>query len=223
MNGQIFNGHPDQQYGHLSYAHNGDDFMVLNLFELIEIREPSYLDLGAHHPTNGSNTKLLYDRGSRGVNVDANPNLIYAFDLERPEDKNVQVGVGPRAGMAEFFMYSDTSGRNTFSREEVKQLEGTMIVRKNFDIPVKTITQIVEEHCDGLYPQFLSCDIEGLDFEVLKSADFSVSFPFVICVETRREASARMIEMLDQKGFFVYCRMGENLFFVFKGLKSAVF
>ncbi len=217
-------GFPDQHFGCISYAQHGDDFMVLNLFKLIGIERPSYLDLGAHHPQNISNTKLLYDRGSRGVNVEANPNLIATFRAERPGDTNLNLGVGPVAGEATFFMYSDSSGRNTFSAEEVKSLEGVLEVKKEIRLGIVTLDSIVDRYCKGAYPAFLSCDIEGLDFGVLSGASFDVNRgPVVICVETRRHETSRMRSMLDRKGFFLYCRMGENLFFVNKKFHDSVY
>src|SRR5690606_9910227 len=76
---RYYSGHPDQHYGHITYSQHGEDLLILNLFDQLQIKNPSYLDLGAHHPTDISNTKLLYDRGSRGVNIEANRHLIEAF------------------------------------------------------------------------------------------------------------------------------------------------
>lgn len=207
-----FIGHPDQKFGHVSYAQHGDDLMILNIFHLLGIKNPSYLDLGAHHPENISNTKLLYEMGSRGVNVEANPYLIRLFNVDRKEDQNVNLGVGVEPGDMEFYMYSDFSGRNTFSKEETESYGGR--VQKKIVLPVKTINQIVDIYCDGKFPDLLSCDIEGLDFEVLSRADFSKSSPKVIVVETRRDETDAMISMIENKGYLVLCRMGENLFFI---------
>lgn len=213
-------GHPDQHFGHRTYAQHGDDLMLLNLFDLIGIEKPSYLDLGAHDPFIISNTALLYARGSRGVNVEANPYLHQKFVEHRPEDKNLNVGVGTLPGTATFYQYSETSGRNTFSMEEVKSLEGKMKVVCETVLPVRTLKQIVMEDCGSRYPDLLSCDIEGLDFQVLSTlpklqpAMPPWALPKVICVETRRHETVSMQRMLGEKGFQLHCRMGENLFFV---------
>ncbi len=219
-----FTGHRNQRWGCTSYAQHFDDGMILNLFDLMEIERPSYLDIGAHHPVVISNTKLLYDRGSRGVNVEANPALIAAFQTQRPEDKNVCAGVGPVPGQATFYMYSDSSGRNTFCSQEVESQKDLLTVQKEIQLQIVTLDSIVDQHCNGNYPPLLSIDIEGLDFDVLSTANFSDGKgPFVIVVETRRPDTARMAAMLDRKGFFLYCRMGENLFFVAKKLKDLVY
>jgi len=220
-----YSGHKDQAFGHISYSQHGDDYMILNIFKLLGIDRPSYLDIGAHDPEAISNTKLLYDRGSRGVNVEANPNLIKRFNELRPGDinTNVGVGVGVSPGVAEFYMYSDTSGRNTFSADEVKTLEGVMQVRSIIKLPIVTLNQIVEQHCAGVFPELLTMDIEGYDYAVLAAADFSKSKPIVIVVETRRTETNSMAAMLREKEFHLYCRMGENLFFIHRNYFSRAY
>src|SRR5437763_16778861 len=68
-------GHPDQGFGGRTYAQFGEDLIFLNIFALLGINTPSYIDVGAHHPVNISNTALLYERGCRGIKIDANPDL----------------------------------------------------------------------------------------------------------------------------------------------------
>lgn len=218
-----YQGHRDQKFGHISYSQHFEDGMLLNIFDLIGIVKPSYLDIGAHHPEIISNTKLLYDRGSRGVNVEANPNLISEFNRLRPEDKNLNIGVGVTSGESVFYMYSDTSGRNTFSFQETKTLEGVLEVRKTMKLPVLTLNQIVTKYCDGKFPDLLSCDIEGFDYAVLSTTEFGRVGPKVIIVETRRDEHNQMVHMLNRKSYFLHCRMGENLIFVYMDYLGKVY
>ena len=88
----------DQLYGSRTYAQHGDDLAILNIFDMIGITRPSYLDIGAHDPFKISNTALLYLRGSRGINVEANPRLIEAFRVQRPDDVKSQRRRGRHAG-----------------------------------------------------------------------------------------------------------------------------
>lgn len=208
-----YTGHPDQHFGPVTYAQHGEDLMLLNLIHLIGTGPKTYLDLGAYDPTTISNTRLLYERGHRGVNVEANPNLIEAFERERPEDVNVCRAVGLLAGAGPLYMFSSTSGRNTMSIDEVQNYDHP--VEQTLTVPVSTINQIVECCCNGRFPDILLCDIEGLDYDVLDSADFErLGRPMIICVETRRHEGERMRTMLNRKGFGFLCRMGENLIFL---------
>lgn len=141
--------HRDQAFGCVSYAQHGDDLMILNIFKLLGKDKPSYIDVGAHHPEHISNTKLLYDRGSRGINIEANKNLIQAFIERRPGDTNLCVGVAPKNGTMTFHMYDQSSGRNTFSSEEVGALTGIMEVRETVELPVVTLNSLVDRLLGG--------------------------------------------------------------------------
>lgn len=215
-----FNGHRDQKLGHVTYAQNGDDLMLLNLVKLLDLGKLKtpylWLDLGAHHPTNISNTRLLYERGDIGVNVEANPRLMDAFKIERPADLNINIGIGLKNGVDKFFMYSDTSGRNSFSVEEVESCKRlhNMKVREEIKLPISTLTGLVLYDLGGKWPPILLTDIEGLDYDVLASTEFGEKGPIVVVSEIRDTHSGRAADMMDCKGFSVYCRMGENLFFI---------
>ena len=75
----------------ITYAQNRED---LYLFALIgHIENGFYVDVGANHERLHSVTRLFYERGWSGINIDANPTLIAEFAAERPKDTNVNVGV----------------------------------------------------------------------------------------------------------------------------------
>lgn len=214
----MFEGHPDQHFGAVSYSQQGEDILICGLFKMLGVDCPTYLDLGAHHPTIISNTRLLYERGSAGVNIEANSLLIDAFKLERPRDVTLCLGVSALPGEMTLYMYSDTSGRNTMSEAEVLSLKGRLHVHREIRVQTKSLDQIVFEHCEGKFPDFLNCDIEGLDVSVLESSRLIAklsSAPMVICVECHTaEDRQQMKRVLFNRGFVLHCRMLENLIFV---------
>jgi FkbM family methyltransferase len=214
-------GHSDQAFGAISYAQHGDDFITLNLFNNIGITKPSYLDIGAHHPYNISNTALLYRRGCRGVNVEANPNLITAFEHARPEDINLNLGVSDKRGKMTFYMIDDFSGRNTFDKkvaEEFITAHPEFSIQSEIAIETVTVNDIVRDYCNGQFPDFLTIDVEGLDNAILKSIDFKKHAPKIICVEVvsgnNSDYSLETKEILAQNGFTPYFRAVSNIFFI---------
>lgn len=206
-----YQGTTDQRYGHITYSHCGEDLMVCNLFELMGIEKPSYLDIGAHHPFHISNTALLYSRGSRGVNVEANPTLIGEFKTHRPDDININIGIATKPGIMPFYQWDNRSGRNTFSKEWADKLE---VRGETIDLPVTTIDNIVTKYCGGRWPDFLTMDIEGLDYEVLESANFSRNPPKIICVEAWPKDGDKFKRMLFGKGYYAHSRHSVDLIFV---------
>lgn len=221
LTGTTFAGHHDQAFGHLTYAQHGEDLILLNVFYLLNIEKPSYLDVGAHHPTNISNTALLYARGSRGVNVEANPNLIEEFHRRRPEDVNLNVGVATSEGKLSFYRIDEASGRNTFDKTVADAFIATnpkFAITDVIEIDTMTINKIVENHCSDRWPNLLSIDVEGLDYDILEQADFSTGGPDVICVEAvtggGTDDSARFLTMLHAKGYVPYFKTIGNVIFL---------
>lgn len=213
-------GHPYQRFGGETYSQHGDDLFLLNVFDLLRIPKPSYLDIGAHHPSIISNTKLLYDRGSRGVNVEANPYLMEAFLRDRPEDTNLNLGVAAVPGKMPFYMSHRDGGRNTFDPKErdIWVAEGHP-VSEVLEIEVVTINEIIQMNLHG-WPDLLTMDVEGLDYEILESANFYTGLiaqrarPKVICVEVRKHDTEKVKKLLKTKGYTCLCRIIENLIFV---------
>lgn len=214
-------GHPDQYFGGRTYAQHGDDLIVACIFQSMGIACPSYLDIGAHHPENISNTALFHKRGSRGINVEPNPNLFTKFIEARNGDINLNVGVAGAAGVLKFYMIDEFSGRNTFNREIAEAFvrdNPQFSIRSTLDIPVVTINQIVDEHAKGIFPDFLTLDVEGLDEQIIASADFSTSRPKVICVEIDNSggnsSAGRIRALLQNRGYECVIRAVSNLIFV---------
>lgn len=172
--------HPDQAFGDKTYSQFGEDLILLNVFDKLGIEKGRYFDVGAHSPWNISNTALLYERGWRGVCVEANPNQISGFELARPDDNIINVGVGCSIGTMPFYMIDGYSGRNSFDKEKIEKFVSDypqFSIREVRDIPVVTIDSLFM----SLYvPDLLCIDIEGYDYAVLLSME---ARPKVICVE----------------------------------------
>lgn len=169
-----------------SYSQSGEDVIINFIFKAIELEHPTYLDLGAHHPHRFSNTQLLYQKGSHGVNVEADPSLFAKFLTDRPLDINLNIGVGVGAnGTLPFYIMSEPT-LNTFSKEEADRCEkmGTHHITNTLQIQLRDVNEIIAENFDGNAPDFVTIDVEGLDFEILKSINLQIYRPAVICIET---------------------------------------
>lgn len=218
--------HPDQRFGGITYAQHGDDIVIRCVFDSLGIDNPSYLDIGAHHPTNISNTKLFYDAGSRGINVEANPNLFSQFMVDRPYDVNLNFGVGKESGFIPFYMIDNYSGRNSFDFETVNafvQDYPEFSIKQVVDLPVMTVAQILSNRA---IPDFLTIDVEGLDYDILKSIDYE-RYPFkVICVEVggsdKINYADAVSSLLEENNYFSLIRCGANLIFVAKQYEHLV-
>jgi FkbM family methyltransferase len=206
-------------YGYVSFSQHGEDMAILNIFHCLGIEKPSYIDVGANDPYEASNTALLYLRGSRGINIDANPHLKTVLESERPEDTNLSVGVGAEPGILTYYSFGKDNPINTFlsclADEYLsdKYADNPMVVKEAIEIPVVTLWSIVDDYANGVWADYLDVDVEGMDYEILNSVKFTGdNKPKVICVEVGD--SEAMIAMLRGKGYEPYCRTVSNLIFV---------
>jgi FkbM family methyltransferase len=167
-----------------TYSQTGEDRIVAMLLELMGIERPTYLDVGAHHPFQLSNTALLHRRGSRGLNIEADPDSIGAFHRYRRNDINLNIGIGPEPGRLTFYRMSAPT-LNTFSQAtaEMVQAEGEFRIVDTIDVEVRTLADVLAEHWSGC-PDFLTIDTEGGDVDILRSMPDWPAMPAVVCAET---------------------------------------
>jgi FkbM family methyltransferase len=199
-------------FGNRTFSQHGEDLVLACIFERLGIERPSYIDCGAFHPVEISNTALFYDRGSRGINVDADPDMIGLFEELRPEDKNLNFGILPQRGPARFYRSTETRGCNSFVRSH---LESFAPVTDEIEVEAITMMQIVDEYAGGQFPDLLNLDVEGLDLEILESLDWKRTAPKVVCVEAMEHGARRPIwQHLAREGYEFIFRCVHNDIYV---------
>lgn len=204
-----------------SFSQCGEDLLVNYIFTLRGINKPSYMDIGANDPFFLSNTALFYSKGSRGINIEANPKLHNKFKEKRARDINLNIGVGNQEGEMDFYIMEDNT-LSTFSKKELESMqEKGNALKEITKVRVTTITKILKENWEGELPDFLSLDVEGMDYEILESIDFNFFRPKVICVEAAEYspvgAGARrseLINFLKEKGYYEYANTNLNAIMV---------
>jgi FkbM family methyltransferase len=212
----------DDKYKKISFSQSGEDLIVKYIFDYIGIQKPSYIDIGAHHPYHISNTALFYQNGSRGINIEPDPTLFAEFLIHRKGDKNLNIGVSDSNSELDFYIMSAPT-LNTFSKEEAEKYihEGNYTIERVDKINVRTLVNVLNDFSNGVFPQFLSIDAEGVDEIIIKEIDFDKNFPIVICVETISFSTSGngvkntdLIEYIVSKGYMLYADTNINTIFV---------
>jgi len=106
--------------GATSYAQFGEDVTVAWILDQLHLPKATYLDLGAFLPIFANNTYLLYEKGSRGVLVEPNIDLIPELRAKRPGDIVLNVGVGLTEQTAADYYCLSLPEWNTFDRDEAE-------------------------------------------------------------------------------------------------------
>jgi FkbM family methyltransferase len=215
-------------HSQLAYGQSGEDLILAHLFYKLNIRQPTYLDIGANHPAFISNTYYFYLRGSSGVCIEPNPRLSRKIRKTRSRDIVINAGLGmDERQEADFYLFPEKyDGLSTFSKVEADywgttgmKTIGTIHYEKVIKVPLITINGIMEKYFDK-GPDFISLDVEGLDLDILQSLNYNLYAPKVICVETllydeqQKESKNQAIsEFLTGKGYDVYADTHVNTIF----------
>lgn len=209
--------------GRKSYSQSGEDIIIDFLFKHVLSIDPiRYLDVGANDPIKFNNTYLFYEEGHRGICVDPNPYFKASYKGLRPDDIFISAGVGGKETKEKFYIIEPHT-LSTFSKKEAEKnsKQPGYKLEKIVKLPIVTIDRILSKYNSGDLPNLFSLDVEGLDFEILKSIDFNRWSPAVICVETltytsdaKEQKINEVIEYLEGKGYRVYADTYINTVFV---------
>jgi FkbM family methyltransferase len=219
-----FNADRIDKKGNRSYSQEGEDRVLSSLlFKLYggkHISDGFYVDVGAHHPYRFSNTFLFYKQGWHGINIDAMPGSMTAFQKERPRDINLETGVGRKVDTLKFHVFNEPA-LNTFDENLAKaRCNEVWHVDIIVDVLVAPLSKILKERLPaGQSIDFLTVDVEGFDLEVLQSNDWQRFRPLVVLVETfglsfEELTSDPVTEYMRSLGYVVYSKTVNSTFFV---------
>ncbi|MFQ7238904.1 MAG: FkbM family methyltransferase [Roseburia intestinalis] len=215
------------EYGNISYAQFGDDMTIMNLVRQLGLDKPSYLDIGAHHPYVMSNTAMLYQKGCRGINVEADKELLTAFVEERAEDVNIHAVVAGKKGNEIFYHIAKAPGCSTIIQKRAEDFVKEMPEYGPIDeqkVTTITIDDIVSGLCEGgSYPDFLNINIGGNEYDVLAGSDLLYSNgPAIIDVEVDGREHEKFKTLLEENDYFFYTRLGVNEIYVRNKYKDRI-
>jgi len=186
------------KYAIVSYSQFAEDLLLQNFFGFFE-SELRYLDIGAFHPINHSNSYLSYLKGCIGMAVEPNPQMSGLWAKYRPKDKFMNLAISPNSsGQLQYYMNSDSPGLNYVSPDlEMKE----HFTRCTLDCIA--IKELLVQYLD-LYSRldFLTIDVEGLDFELLKAFPFDRVRPRAIVIEDFHPGEDSLIEQLMRQNRF---------------------
>ena len=202
-------------YGQVAYGQNAED-LVLSKFLDEQLKDKNYqgfyIDLGAHHPFRYSNTLLFYQKGWRGLNIDADPRAINLLNVFRSKDINVLALLGGKKHKRErlsYFIFKDRAF-NTADEFLARQLieSGRSQLLEEIRMEVRNINTLFEKYLKkGQRIDFLTIDLEGLDFEVLESLDIKKFHPEYVLIEDLSLEDKKITLFLKEQGYCLVSRV----------------
>ncbi|WP_271829617.1 FkbM family methyltransferase [Dolichospermum circinale] len=203
-----------------SYSQEGEDMILRRLFE--KQSDGFYVDVGAHHPKRFSNTFIFYSKGWKGINIDAMPGSMKAFNKQRPRDKNLEISIAKEQKNLTYFQFNEPA-LNGFCKELAVSRDGSSsaykIISKQ-NIEAYPLSVILDQHLDTDQSiDFLSVDVEGLDLEVLQSNDWLKFRPKVVLVEILDSSldtiqNDAVYQFLTAHNYHLYAKAVNTVFFI---------
>jgi len=141
-----------------------------------------YIDVGCYHPLDGNNTQLLYKKGWNGINLDINYYSIKLFNFLRKGDINIHSGISNKKNRLTMHYRKEINMLNTLDEKIAKMNFRNGYKKKN--IQVNTLNYFISKYFKKLdMIDFMNIDVEGVELNVLKSLNFKIYKPKLICVE----------------------------------------
>ncbi|MDQ1483995.1 MAG: hypothetical protein QOF35_2071, partial [Actinomycetota bacterium] len=187
----------------ISYAQHGEDVI---LWRALGDRERVfYIDVGAFDPTYDSVTRALYERGWRGINIEPQPEMIEAFERQRPEDTNVSLAIGDHDGKA-FLTCPRVAGWATTLEPAVSGLNAP--TDRTLEVPMRRLDTLLPE-LGVEQVDILKIDVEGAEPAVIRGLLGSRVRPLVCVVEgvapgVGHAAGDEAVAMLVDAGY-IHC------------------
>lgn len=205
-------------YALKSYSQEGEDMILRRIFE----RQSSgfYVDVGAHHPKRFSNTYFFYKKGWSGINVDAMPGSMKSFEKIRSRDINIEKPISSKKQILTYYAFNEPA-INGFSKQISEARDGLNNYKIEFtkDIETSTLEEVIDENLpSNQVVDFLSIDVEGLDFDVIKSMNIKKYRPKVILVEILGSS----LSDLQQDSIYQFL-IDEDYVFYAKAVNTVIF
>lgn len=206
------------QWVNRSWSQEGEDMVLRRIFE--KKTNGFYVDVGAHHPKRFSNTYLFYRKGWSGINIDAMPGSMTAFNRMRPRDTNIEAGISDTEGTLDYYVFNEPA-LNGFSSELSVQrdhADSSFHVKQVIKVKVQPLYQLFAQHVKDRSIDFMSVDVEGLDLQVLKSNDWNKYRPQYVLAEVLNSSLTNLsqhpiAELMIQNGYEIYAKQVNTVFF----------
>ena len=205
-----------------------DKYLEENIFK--GFKNGVFLDVGAHDGISINNT-LYFEKNKNwtGINIEPIKDVYDKLVINRPKCININVAVCNCDGDSEFILvqgYSEMiSGlKKDYDNRHFERLKNEEVNYGSVSQSIIVNTKKIETICDEnniKHINYLSIDVEGAEFEVIKSINFDKIFIDVIGFENNyHDTQDICINYLKNKG---YIKLPDHVADVFMIHKDSIF
>lgn len=204
------------------YSQYGQDkYLEENIFK--GYKNGFFVDVGAHDGISINNT-LYFEINNNwtGINIEPIKTVFNKLIINRPNNINLNYAVCNNEGQSEFLCnigYTEMiSGlKHTFDNRHLNRLKKENKQKGSSTKIIKVCTKKMETIFDEnniSHINYLSIDVEGAEFEVIKSINFDKVFIDVIGFENNyNDASIPIIKYLQNKNY-IFIHKNKDIFMI---------
>lgn len=186
-----------------------DEYLEKNIFK--GFRNGFFMDVGAHDGITINNTYYFEkEHNWTGVNLEPIKEVFEKLNVNRPSCINLNCAISNNDGKAEFICnkgYTEMiSGlKSEFDPRHLNRLNKELESHGGSTSTIEVDTFKIESICKKhkiFHIHYLSIDVEGAEFEVIKSINFDTVFIDVIGFENNYDdSSVPIVNYLMEKGY----------------------
>ena len=195
------------------YSRWGEDSFLVDYFK--NTSNGRYIDIGSFHPFRGSNTYLLYKKGWSGINIDINKISIDLFKLARPNDINLNLAISDANKKIKVYQTKDLGKMNTIDSKFASFFLKNYHVRESRSYNLNDILYKYNINKNNRF-ELIDIDVEGSEYQILKSLNFKKYSFKLILVETHifnldfKQESDKIHILLKSKNYNYLKNFGET-------------
>ncbi|MCA3506545.1 MAG: FkbM family methyltransferase [Rhodobacter sp.] len=164
-----------------SYTHNCEDVLLLRALK--DVESGFYIDVGAYDPVMDSVTKVFYDRGWCGLNLEPNPTYLARLQEMRPRDSNVGIAASDRTETVVFNIVEET-GLSSLDAEQARISAADRHHIQTITVRTMPLSALWDARIPvGQQVHFLKVDVEGSEDAVIAGVDWTRHRPWILVIE----------------------------------------
>ncbi|MCB0377307.1 MAG: FkbM family methyltransferase [Bdellovibrionales bacterium] len=199
----------------VSFAQNFEDVLIDRLFAKKGVG--FYIDIGAAHPKKDSVTKMFYDRGWRGINVEPNQAYHKLLQQDRPRDINLCCAISDAEGEVDYFFVKEDPKISFIGEPSQDEVYRGLTLEKR---PMKS--RSLNDLCESYQVEnidFLKIDVEGAEELVLRGFNFKKYKPRLVVIEAAEVKGTERVDghwqhLLMEQGYEQVYFDGANVYYV---------
>jgi hypothetical protein len=181
------------------FSQTGEDKLIS---KYLPEMKGKYIDIGSGQPVRGSNTYFLYKKGWSGHLIDPLRFNLRLSKIFRKRDIKMEGLVSSQTEVLKFYEFYPGEYSTTVSEVADNLIKRNIKLKNVYELKGFPLSSL-QISMTPFEPTLISIDVEGLDFDVLKSNDWEKITPRVICVEDTSPVSSEsdISIYLNSKGY----------------------